>query len=103
VRVAINLGYLKNLEDRKGRPARLVVGENMPEDAEVLPPVEGLKVGLNGCAVDRDSQRGAHPPPPSATELGLGGAREDPYPSNHTATDQPEDDWEELEDDWEEL
>ena len=33
-REAISRGYLQNLEDRKGRPSRLVVGESMPEDAE---------------------------------------------------------------------
>ncbi|MDP9480782.1 MAG: hypothetical protein M3R38_34820, partial [Actinomycetota bacterium] len=37
VRVAVDRGYLRNLEDRKGRPARLVLGESMPEDAEILP------------------------------------------------------------------
>ena len=35
-------GYLRNLEDRKGRPARWVVGDPLPEDVEILPTVEAL-------------------------------------------------------------
>ena len=66
VKVAVDRGYLKNLEDRKGRPARLVVGESMPEDAEILPAPEDLEEVLSGCAVDRDFEGIQHPPPPSA-------------------------------------
>jgi hypothetical protein len=43
VRLAVDAGYLKNLEDRKGRPYRLVLGDDMPEDLEILPNVEDLK------------------------------------------------------------
>ncbi len=67
VKVAVDRGYLRNLEDRKGRPARLVVGESMPEDTEILPPPEDLEEVLSGCAVDRDFEGIQHPPPPSAT------------------------------------
>ncbi len=67
VRVAVDRGYLRNLEDRKGRPARLVLGESMPEDAEILPLPEELEGVLHGCAVDRDSEGIPHPPPPSST------------------------------------
>ncbi len=42
VRAAIDRGHLKNLEDRRGKPARLVPGEEMPEDARILPTVEDL-------------------------------------------------------------
>jgi hypothetical protein len=37
VRVAIERGYIRNLEDRKGRPARLVPGDALPGDVAVLP------------------------------------------------------------------
>ena len=47
VRVAIDRGYLKNLEDRKGRPARLELGDPMPTDLEILPTPEKL----GGCRV----------------------------------------------------
>lgn len=51
VRVALERGYLRNLEDRKGRPARLVLGELLPEDQEILPTVETLAAQVAGCAV----------------------------------------------------
>ena len=54
---AIDLGVLRNLEDRKGRPARLVLGEPIPDDLEILPSPERL----HGCAVDEVDGR---PPPP---------------------------------------
>jgi hypothetical protein len=34
--------YLINLEERAGRPARLVLGEPLPDNVEVLPPPEAL-------------------------------------------------------------
>ncbi len=46
-RTATDRGYLKNLEDKKGRPARLVPGDQLPEDIEVLPASERL----HGCTV----------------------------------------------------
>ena len=42
VRDAQDKGYLVNLEDGKGKPARLTIGERLPEDVEVLPPPEAL-------------------------------------------------------------
>jgi hypothetical protein len=57
VRVALDGGYLKNLEDRKGRPARLEPGDPLPDDVVVLPtPDEALQC----CGVAR---RDEHPPP----------------------------------------
>jgi hypothetical protein len=47
VRTAMDRGYAKNLEDRKGRPAQLVPGDSLPDDVEILPTVERLQ----GCAV----------------------------------------------------
>lgn len=47
VAVAINAGILRNIEDRKGRPARLVLGDPLPEELEVLPQADRL----HGCAV----------------------------------------------------
>ena len=60
VRTAIDRGYLKNLEDRKGRPARLVLGDPLPEDTEVLPKVEELR----GCTVAGETKGLSTPPPP---------------------------------------
>jgi hypothetical protein len=70
VRTAIGRGYLKNLEDRKGHPARLEIGEEMPEDTEILPLPEELEIGPSGCTVDRDFGGIEHPPPPVGDESG---------------------------------
>jgi hypothetical protein len=51
---AMDGGFLKNLEDRKGRPARLVMGDPLPANQEVLPAPDDLidSDRLHGCAVD---------------------------------------------------
>ena len=48
-KVAMDRGYLKNLEDKRGQPARLVVGEPLPGEVTILPTVETL----TGCTVAR--------------------------------------------------
>jgi hypothetical protein len=63
VRTAIGRGYLKNLEDRRGHPAKLVVGEAMPRDTEILPTPEDIEQEMSGCTVDRDLEGIEHPPP----------------------------------------
>jgi hypothetical protein len=40
VRMAIERGYLKNEEARKGRPAQLVLGDPMPENVMILPAAD---------------------------------------------------------------
>jgi hypothetical protein len=51
---ALDGGFLKNLEDRKGRPARLVLRDPLPADGEVLPTPDRLTSSdpLRGCTVD---------------------------------------------------
>jgi primase-like protein len=46
---ALQQGFLRNLEDRKGRPARLCLGEPMPKSVSILPSAEVLQ----RCSVDR--------------------------------------------------
>jgi hypothetical protein len=55
------------LEDRKGRPARLVLGEALPDNREILPTPEQLvqDAGLRSCAVDRGDRPS---PPPSGAD-----------------------------------
>lgn len=53
-RVAIEKGFLKNLEDKKGRPARLVPGDPLPENLEILPSPEKLKAGCVVAATSRE-------------------------------------------------
>jgi len=62
VSAALEAGVLRNLEDRKGRPARLVLGDPLPPAIELLPKPERL----HGCTLetgDRDS-----PPAPTVAE-----------------------------------
>lgn len=64
VRGALDAGFLKNLEERRGRQARLVLGDPLPVNSDVLPSVEeltGTEV-LHGCTVDPGDK---HPPPPA--------------------------------------
>ncbi len=42
IRVALEKGYLKNLETQKGKPHKLVLGDSLPEDVEILPSPEKL-------------------------------------------------------------
>jgi hypothetical protein len=48
VQVAIKHGFLINEETRRGRPARLVLGDPLPDDVEVLPTSEELQA-RGGC------------------------------------------------------
>lgn len=52
VRVALQRGYLENLEDRRGRPSRLVLGDPLPEEQTILPEPDELD-RLHRCATGR--------------------------------------------------
>jgi hypothetical protein len=77
--------YINNLEDKRGKPARLVPGANLPDDIEVLPDPtkldpgseagvqEGVKTNFfsesgseagNKVFADTPSGNGASPPHP---------------------------------------
>jgi hypothetical protein len=68
LRRAADGGWIHNLEDRRGKPARWVVGDPMPEDHELLPHPDALQHHntpsdettdqAECCAVARDSERG---------------------------------------------
>jgi hypothetical protein len=60
---AIAEGYLRNEEDRKGRAARLVVGDPLPDDVELLP--DPAELG-DLCTYARHPGGDGRPPPPSA-------------------------------------
>jgi hypothetical protein len=52
VNAALEKGYLVNLETRRGQPSRLILGDPLPEDQEILPTVEALAsrcTGASGC------------------------------------------------------
>jgi hypothetical protein len=81
VRVATERGYLRNLEEKRGRPARIVLGEPLPDEQEVLPQ----PAGLQGCsAVDGDSDQ-----PTESTGLHAEYGVSSHIPQNGVATVQP--------------
>ncbi len=47
VSAAIDCGFRRNLEDWRGRPARIVLGDKLPAEVDILPSIEVLR----GCAV----------------------------------------------------
>jgi hypothetical protein len=62
-------GYIRNLEERSGRPARLTVGDPMPEDRPILPTVERLRERLQGCS---DNARDVSTPYPDEPDMVVG-------------------------------
>lgn len=53
VAVARSLGYLRNEETRRRMPAKLVVGDRMPVDIEVLPHPDRLRDSVRVCTTDQ--------------------------------------------------
>jgi hypothetical protein len=60
VSTAIAKGFVRNLEDRKGKPGRYVLGDAMPDDVVILPTLEQMLQALQCCSVS-----GGHTQPPS--------------------------------------
>ena len=84
VRSAMDRGYLENKEDRKGRPAKLVTADTLPDDIEILPAPKRLQ----GCTVANDSE-GIESN--NFSEAAYSGREKEffPTPSNTAATLQP--------------
>ena len=61
VKAALDAGYLNNEEERRGRPHKLVVGNPLPDDLQILPSHEVL----HGCTV----ARGGHTHPPLGSPI----------------------------------
>jgi head-tail adaptor/5S rRNA maturation endonuclease (ribonuclease M5) len=77
VRVARGLGYLVDLQDKRGQPSKLALGDPLPEEEPVLPSPESLGY----CA---GIQTVGFPPPDAQTERKGGGGVYNP--SGNTAT-----------------
>ncbi len=55
VKTAVALGYVINQEDKRGKPARLIIGDQLPDDVELLPIPEALEVNPSEqCAGETD-------------------------------------------------
>lgn len=63
-------GYLINVEDKRGRPARYAIGEALPEDIELLPKT----LGTPWCAHSAEGVQASHTPltPSESEEMGRG-------------------------------
>ncbi len=60
IRVAVEKGYLRNLEEKKGRPARIVLGDPMPKEIEILPQADDPRLRQCGtCAEGEGGEGGA--------------------------------------------
>jgi len=121
VRAALEHGYLKNLEDRRGRPSRLALGDPLPAEVTILPTVEELE-RLHGCSGDEGGAGPGGPAPGDALpgdvpgepghgtvtgappgDRGVGGAElvdlpiEEDYPRSawdpHAGEDDPQTEW----------
>ena len=79
VRAAIDRCHLKNLEDRRGRPARIVLGDPLAGEVEVLPTTERLAEQIQGCRVAGKSGESDTSPPPMPDPR----QSEDPSPSRN--------------------
>ena len=53
VKEAIKKGYLKNREEKRGQPARLVLGDPLPGDVVVLPTPEALGARCRAVAASQ--------------------------------------------------
>ncbi len=89
VKQAQHRGYLRNAETVKGKPARLVIGEPMPDDIDIFPSSERLECLLHGCA---RSEGGTYPSPRDETDPGQ---EDDPSDvGNESAAEAPVAHWE---------
>jgi hypothetical protein len=78
---AIADGYLRNLEDKRNRPAKLVLGDPLPDDVEILPGPEEVGAvctyarqsgGINAPLLPApDGRQAEDDPVPSAEELDI--------------------------------
>jgi Domain of unknown function (DUF3854) len=52
LKAASDRDYIENLEDRRGRPGRWVIGDSLPEDVPILPNPEALQPDNLGATTD---------------------------------------------------
>jgi DNA-binding MarR family transcriptional regulator len=69
VATAIRHGYLKNLEDKKGKPKRIALADPLPEDEDIFPTLEEL---TNLCIHEKAASPYAQPKTVEIQELSDG-------------------------------
>jgi hypothetical protein len=85
VRVASEDGYLVNLEERKGRPARITLGDPLPEERAVLPHPDAL-AGETGGGPGQSTRSSLHECTSPTQAMQGGGPRQSPRKSLHECT-----------------
>ncbi len=65
VALARDRGYLRNLETKKGKAARLVLGDPLPKNVEILPNPTAIAEALHPCNADQED---TDPPSPQPTK-----------------------------------
>jgi hypothetical protein len=101
LRMAADDGYLRNLEDKRGKPGRWVIGDPLPESVDLLPDLSQLATvdttpDLRGCAValesdeENQSQGSDHlepepPTPPPVVAVQKTAAARDDHPPDRDA------------------
>src|SRR5215203_3838473 len=61
-RNAKDRGYLRDFEDNPRKPSRLVLGDDLPDDVQILPKLEDVRAGVKGCAPGSARLDGAREP-----------------------------------------
>jgi hypothetical protein len=62
VRNAKDRSYLRDLEENRRKPSRLVPGDNLPDDLQILPKPEDVRAGMQKRAPDSARLNGAQEP-----------------------------------------
>jgi transposase-like protein len=62
VRNAKDRGYLRDLEDNPRKPSRLIPGDDLPDDLQILPSPEDVRASVKERAPDRARPDGAQEP-----------------------------------------
>lgn len=82
VRSALDRGFLKNLETKRGLPSRLVIGDLLPEEKPILPTPEEVLQCCSANGEDKDA-------PPSFLSNNSGGEGQVYPPGNNCNTATP--------------
>jgi hypothetical protein len=88
LRMAADDGYLRNLEDKRGKPGRWVIGDPLPESVDLLPDLSQLATDatqpdLPGCAVALESDGENGDPDVAVADIRSGGP---PLPTDVLST-----------------
>ena len=62
VRNAKDRGHLRDLEENRRKPSRLVLGDDLPDDLQILPKPEDLRAGVKERASGSARLNGAEKP-----------------------------------------